>query len=118
MECHVEPGAQGFLKAKLHGTNQLRLVITQSLSAAAAFRRRTTARPNVYTSCEQCHWPDRFIGDVVKVVYEFADDEANCEDHVDAAAPRRRAGGGHGAAGTGIHWHMNRSNVVEYVARR
>jgi len=114
VECHIEPGAQGFLKAKLNGTNQLRLAITNRyprplLSPAQA------ARPNAYTSCEQCHWPDRFIGDVVKVIYEFADDEANSEAkstlrlHVGGAV----AGTG---SGMGIHWHMNRSNVVEYVA--
>jgi hypothetical protein len=69
----------------------------------------------VYTSCEQCHWPDRFIGDVVKVVYEFADDEENSKT---VSTLRLHVGGpvaGTGS-GTGIHWHMNRSNVVEYVA--
>jgi NapC/NirT cytochrome c family, N-terminal region len=112
--CHVEPGAQGFLRAKLHGTNQLRLAVTNRyprplLSPLAE------GRPNVYTSCEQCHWPDRFIGDVVKVVDEFADDEANSKT---TSTLRLHVGGPVAGTGTGsgIHWHMNRSNVVEYVA--
>jgi nitrate/TMAO reductase-like tetraheme cytochrome c subunit len=115
VECHIEPGAQGFLKAKLNGTNQLRLVISNGYPRPIVSPTHT-ARPNVYTSCEQCHWPDRFIGDVVKTVYEFADDEANSKT---MTTLRLHVGGpvaGTGS-GTGIHWHMNRSNVVEYVAR-
>ena len=114
VECHIEPGAQGFLRAKLNGTNQLRLMMTNRY-ARPIVSPTHTARPNVYTSCEQCHWPDRFIGDVVKVVYEFADDETNSRM---MSTLRLHVGGpvaGTGS-GTGIHWHMNRSNVVEYVA--
>lgn len=114
VECHVEPGAQGFFRAKLHGTNQLRLALTNRYPRPLLSPRQV-ARPNVYTSCEQCHWPDRFIGDVVKVVYEFADDEANSKT---MSTLRLHVGGpvaGTGS-GTGIHWHMNRSNVVEYAA--
>ena len=114
VECHVEPGAEGFLRAKLHGTNQLRLAITNRYPRPLLSPAHE-GRPNVYTSCEQCHWPDRFIGDVVKVVYEFADDEANSKT---MSTLRLHVGGpvaGTGS-GTGIHWHMNRSNVVEYVA--
>jgi hypothetical protein len=114
VECHVEPGAQGFLNAKLNGTNQLRLVITNRYPRPLVSP-TTTERPNVYTSCEQCHWPDRFIGDVVKVVDEFADDEANSKS---TSTLRVHVGGPVAGTGTGsgIHWHMNRSNVVEYVA--
>jgi hypothetical protein len=114
VECHVEPGAQGFLKAKLHGTNQLRLAITNRYPRPLASPVDVT-RPNVHTSCEQCHWPDRFIGEVVKVVYEFADDETNSKT---MSTLRLHVGGPVAGTGTGIgiHWHMNRSNVVEYLA--
>ena len=114
VECHVEPGAQGFFKAKLHGTNQLRLAVTNRFPRPL-LSPLDVGRPNVYTSCEQCHFPDRFIGDVVKVLYEFADDEANSKTMLTL---RLHVGGpvaGTGR-GTGIHWHMNQSNVVEYVA--
>jgi hypothetical protein len=114
VQCHVEPGAQGFLRAKLHGTNQLRLALTNRYTRPLVSPVRV-GRPNVYTSCEQCHWPDRFIGDVVKVAYEFADDKTNSKT---VQTLRLHVGGpiaGTGS-GTGIHWHMNRSNVVEYVS--
>ena len=90
-ECHVEPGAQGFFKAKLHGTNQLRLAVTKSVSTTTTVA--AGCRTAACTSCEQCHFPDRFIGDVVKVVYEFADDEANSKTMLTSSAPCWRAGG-------------------------
>jgi nitrate/TMAO reductase-like tetraheme cytochrome c subunit len=114
VECHVEPGAQGFLKAKLNGTNQLRLVITNRFPRPIASPPHVAA-PNVHTSCEQCHWPDRFIGDVNRIVYEYADDEAVTETKTTL---QLHVGGPVAGTGTGIgiHWHMNRANVVEYVA--
>jgi hypothetical protein len=114
VECHVEPGAQGFLKAKLNGTNQLRLFLTNRYPRPVPSPPQQSS-PNVYTSCEQCHWPDRFIGDVIKVVSEYASDEANSETKTTL---RLHVGGpvaGTGS-GIGIHWHMNRANVVEYLA--
>jgi hypothetical protein len=71
--------------------------------------------PGVRTSCEQCHWPDRFVGDKVKVLYEYGNDEANTPT---MTMVRLHIGGPVAGTGTGagIHWHMNRENQVEYVA--
>jgi len=30
-------------------------------------------------TCEQCHWPNKFVGDRFKVNTHFAEDEANTE---------------------------------------
>jgi hypothetical protein len=114
VSCHIEPGAQGFLRAKLNGTRQLVLVATGGYPTPIPSP-PTSGIPNVHTSCEQCHWPDRFIGDVIKVVYEYADDEKNTETKTTL---RLHVGGpitGTGN-GVGIHWHMNRGNQVEYIA--
>jgi hypothetical protein len=71
--------------------------------------------PSVVGSCENCHQPDRFVGDVIKVLYEHADDEANTETKTTV---RIHVGGSIGGTGggSGIHWHMNRANQVEFVA--
>jgi hypothetical protein len=55
------------------------------------------------------------VGDVIKVIYEHADDEANTESRTTL---RMHVGGPIGGTrtGIGIHWHMNRANQVEYVA--
>jgi hypothetical protein len=112
--CHIEPGAQGFLRAKLNGTRQLALVATGRYATPIPSP-PTSGIPNVHTSCEQCHWPDRFIGDVIKVVHEFADDEKNTETKTTL---RLHVGGPISGTGNGvgIHWHMNRANQVEYIA--
>jgi hypothetical protein len=111
--CHVGPGAGAFLNAKFNGTRQLWLV------ASHAYRRPIPtpidSLPAVSETCEQCHFPNRFIGDVTKVIYEYADDAANTPT---ATTVKLHVGGpvsGTGT-GTGIHWHMNRANRVEYIA--
>jgi hypothetical protein len=111
--CHVGPGAGGFLTAKLNGTRQLALAVTGK--HARPIPTPIDGLPSVASSCESCHQPDRFVGDVTRVLYEHADDEANTPTKTTL---RLHVGGpvaGTGS-GTGIHWHMNRANVVEYVA--
>ena len=111
--CHVGPGAGGFLTAKLNGTRQLWLALTGGYSRPIPTP--LEAMPPVTTSCEQCHRPDRFVGDKAKVLYEHADDEANTRT---MTTVRLHVGGpiSGTTSGTGIHWHMNRANEVEYVA--
>lgn len=111
--CHVGPGADGFLTAKFNGTRQLALAISGRHSRPIPTPLQNL--PDVRTSCERCHWPDRFVGDKIKVLYEHADDEANTQTKTTL---RLHVGGpiaGTGT-GTGIHWHMNRGNEIEYVA--
>jgi hypothetical protein len=112
--CHVGPGAGGFLSAKLNGTRQL--VLAVSGRHARPIPTPIENMPSVATSCESCHDRDRFVGDVTKIFYEHADDEANTQTKTTV---RLRVGGPFGISGTGIgiHWHMNRANVVEFVTR-
>jgi hypothetical protein len=111
--CHVGPGTGAFLSAKLNGTRQLALV------ARGTFQRPIPTPihnlPAAAVTCEQCHSPDRFVGDVTKVFFEHADDEANTQTKTTV---RLKVGGPIAGtrSGSGIHWHMNRANVVEYVA--
>lgn len=114
VSCHIEPGAQSFLRAKLNGTRQLALVATHRYPTPIPSP-PVIGLPNVHTSCEQCHWPDRFLGDVIKVVHEYADDEKNTETRTTL---RMHVGGPISGTGNGvgIHWHMNRGNQVEYIA--
>jgi hypothetical protein len=71
--------------------------------------------PDVQETCEHCHAPDRFIGEKIKVFHEYGDDEANTETKTTVRLHVGGAVSGTGL-GTGIHWHMNRGNLVEYVA--
>jgi hypothetical protein len=113
VRCHVAPGAAGFVESKLAG-----------VSRVVAVARNTFPRPippplgeliPATDTCEQCHWPEKLHGDVVKRVTEFAGDEANTET---VTTVRLHVGGGSERLGiaTGIHWHMNVANRIEYVA--
>ena len=66
-------------------------------------------------TCEQCHWPDKFHGDKVEVIREYANDEKNTESVTRLMV---HVGGGSERLGVanGIHWHMSAANQVEYIA--
>jgi hypothetical protein len=71
--------------------------------------------PTARDTCERCHWPEQFHGDKIRRVTEYADNEKNVES---VTTLRLHVGGGDGRHGTatGIHWHMNVANEIEYVA--
>jgi hypothetical protein len=66
-------------------------------------------------TCERCHWPEKFQGDKVRTIREYGNDERNTES---TTTLQLHVGGGSATLGigTGIHWHMNLDNVVEFVA--
>ena len=112
-ECHVGPGAGSFIEAKLAGTRQLFDVMTRHVPKPVPPPPELiqTAR----ATCENCHWPEKFRGDVVRVVRDYADDEASTET---VTTLRMHIGGGSRALGigSGIHWHMNLDNQIDFVA--
>lgn len=114
VSCHVGPGVGGYVQGKLAGVRQLYL-----------FTRGTFHRPiptpvhnlpAVEGTCLRCHWSDRHVGDRVKVLVEHADDEANTPTATTLRLHVGGANGGAAGAGSGIHWHANPANIVEYVA--
>jgi len=113
VECHIGSGATWFAKSKLSGTRQLLAVSlkTYSRPIPSPVENLRPARD----TCEQCHWPEKFHGDVVRKVYEYGDDEKNTES---VTTLNVHVGGGSERLGvaTGIHWHMNVANEVEYIA--
>jgi hypothetical protein len=111
--CHVGPGATSFAKAKLAGTRRV-LAVT-----FGTYPRPIVAAPDQLLSagetCERCHWPAQVHGDTVRRIVEYANDEKNTES---VTTLRVHVGGGDGRLGTasGIHWHMNVANEIEYIA--
>ena len=112
-ECHIGPGATWFVKAKISGTYQL---------YATAFGKYPRPIPTpiknlrpAQETCEQCHWPKKFVGNLERTYNYFLGDETNTPFTLSLLM---KVGGGdptHGPEG-GIHWHMNVKNKVEYVA--
>lgn len=111
VDCHVGPGAQAQIAAKLAGTRQLWRVLTNSVPRPVHSPVRTMR--SARDTCEQCHWPERHHGDRRLVLQEYASDEANTGLRTLLVM---HVGGGSPKAGSGIHWHMNVANEIEYVA--
>jgi nitrate/TMAO reductase-like tetraheme cytochrome c subunit len=113
VQCHIGPGATWFARSKLSGTRQLFAVSlrTYSRPIPSPVQELRPARD----TCEQCHWPEKFHGDMIRKVYEYAEDEKNTES---VTTLEVHVGGGSERLGVaqGIHWHMNVANEVEYIA--
>jgi NapC/NirT cytochrome c family, N-terminal region len=113
VQCHIGPGASWFAKSKISGARQVLAVSfhTYSRPIPSPVQNLRPARD----TCEQCHWPEKFHGDKVRRIYEFAADEKNTES---VTVMQVHVGGGSERLGIaqGIHWHMNVANEVEYIA--
>ncbi len=112
-ECHVGSGASAYVKAKINGVKQLCEMIGDSYERPIKTPVKNL-RPAQET-CEQCHWPQHFAGNIDRTYTHFLADETNTPFAVRLSL---KVGGGdpaHGSVG-GIHWHMNLGNKVEYIA--
>jgi nitrate/TMAO reductase-like tetraheme cytochrome c subunit len=113
VQCHIGPGASSFAKSKISGARQVLAVTFHSYSRPipSPVQNLRPARD----TCEQCHWPEKFHGDKVRRIYEFAADEKNTGT---VTVMQVHVGGGSERLGIaqGIHWHMNVANEVEYIA--
>ena len=113
VECHIGSGASWFARSKLSGARQVFAVMlnTYSRPIAPPGQKLRPARD----TCERCHWPEKFHGDKIQRVYEYSDDEANTESVTTLDV---HVGGGSERLGvaTGIHWHMNVANEIDYIA--
>jgi len=113
VDCHVGAGATWYVKSKLSGARQ---VVKTALNT---FPRPIPTpvhnlRPASET-CEACHWPKKFYGAQLKVFNHYASDEKNTPRQIRLLI---NTGGGDPSTGEpeGIHWHMNISNEISYVA--
>ena len=111
--CHIGPGASWFVKSKISGVYQVYAVLTNTYP-----RPITTPIENLRPAretCEQCHWPEKFYGDMIVTHTRYQADEKNTETKTSLVV---KTGGGSERAGVsmGIHWHMDPRNEVDYIA--
>ena len=111
VECHIGEGANWFVKSKLSGSWQL-------VSVAFDLYPRPIATPvhnlrPARETCEQCHWPNKFVGDRFKVNTHYSEDEANTETKTVLVV---KVGGHLAGQSRGIHWHVDPGHVVRYRA--
>ena len=107
--CHIGPGAQWFVKAKLSGSWQL-ISVALDLYPRPISTPVHSLRPANGT-CEQCHWPTKFVGERLKVRTHYDDDENNTEL---MTALMVKVGGRQGGESHGIHWHVDPDHTLRY----
>jgi hypothetical protein len=110
--CHIAPGAKSFVQAKLGGLHQVYDTVRGEVEKPIKGWERVHIDQR---TCETCHWPKRFVGNLDRTYVHYLDDSTNTPYAVRLLL---KVGGGdptHGPVG-GIHWHMNLANKVEYIA--
>jgi hypothetical protein len=109
--CHIGPGAEWFVQAKISGIRQVWAVMTDSYHRPIASPVENL-RPARET-CEVCHQPDKFHGARILVRKHFEPDEENTET---VTANLMHIGGPEqeGMPARGIHWHVDPRNEVRY----
>ena len=115
VDCHIGPGASWFVKSKLSGTRQVFKQILHTWPRPVETPVESL-RPSRDT-CEECHWPDKFHGDRVRVKTHYQEDEANTPLKTVLLL---KVGGGNPESGfiTGIHWHVMNKVFYRSDAKR
>ena len=75
VECHVGPGAEGFIKAKMGGVRQLISYMTDTYNRPIPVPVHNMVPAE--HSCEECHWTDKDYGDIMVVKTKYSEDEVN-----------------------------------------
>lgn len=111
VKCHIGPGADWFVQAKISGAYQF-YSVAFNLYPRPIPTPIENLRPAQQT-CEQCHWPKHFFSEK-KINYTYyLSDEENTKSSLTMLV---LTGGGNPEFGisSGIHWHMNIDNTVSY----
>jgi nitrate/TMAO reductase-like tetraheme cytochrome c subunit len=115
VDCHIGSGARWYVRSKISGVRQVFAVMfnTYPRPIPTPIHNLRPARE----TCEQCHWPQRFVGfKEIRHSYFMSDKDST---------PFRirmllKIGGEENPllpGGTGIHYEMLLANKVEYIAR-
>ncbi len=77
VECHIVPGAAGFVAAKMNGTRQLIEVLLNDYPRPVPPGLQSSHLVSSAETCEKCHSRAVDMGSPVRVISKFKDDEAN-----------------------------------------
>ena len=110
--CHIAPGATGWFQAKISGTRQLMDVVFNSFPRPIESAIASDRLVSSVETCEQCHARELFIGERLRVIASYKDDEANTR--TETVLTMRIGGGRYG----GIHgMHMGPGVRIRYAAQ-
>jgi hypothetical protein len=111
VECHIGEGATWFVQSKLSGIRQLAAVALDMYSRPIETPIHGL-RPARET-CEECHRPELFHGDRLKVVDRYLEDEDNTLVR-SVLLMNVGSGGGGEKEGFGSHWHVSEGHRIVY----
>jgi hypothetical protein len=77
IECHIVPGAAGFVQAKMNGTRQLIEVTLNNYPRPIPPGLQSSHLVSSAETCEKCHSRALDAGTPLRVISKFRDDEAN-----------------------------------------
>jgi nitrate/TMAO reductase-like tetraheme cytochrome c subunit len=106
VECHVAPGAAGWIDSKASGVRQLFETVLNTYPRPIPSALETNRLVPARETCENCHWPQKFGGVRLRVFGKYADDEANTRSDTVLLmlVGGNRFAGIHGAhVGPGVH---------------
>lgn len=111
VECHVGEGVNALIKSKLNGVRQM------YLSALGLYNTPIPTpvhqlRPARET-CERCHWPEKFYGQRLKTIINYAMDSLSTPRYTTLNIKIDAGGPGHPP---GSHWHVGANNHVTYTS--
>jgi len=113
VECHVGKGVSWFVKSKISGSYQLYSVAFNKYPTPIGTPIKNL-RPARET-CEECHWPQSFVGNLDRTFTYFQSDASNSPYSIRLLLKIGGSDPRQGPVG-GIHWHNLPGNKVEYVA--
>jgi nitrate/TMAO reductase-like tetraheme cytochrome c subunit/uncharacterized membrane protein len=113
VECHVGKGVSWFVKSKISGSYQMYSVAFNKYSRpiATPIHNLRPARD----TCEECHWPQSFVGNLDRTFNYFQSDASNSPYSIRLLLKIGGSDPTRGPVG-GIHWHNIPGNKVEYIA--
>jgi hypothetical protein len=77
VECHIVPGAAGFIAAKMNGARQLMEVTLQDYPKPIPPGLQSSHLASSAETCEKCHSRAVDIGSPLRIISKFKDDEAS-----------------------------------------
>jgi hypothetical protein len=109
--CHIVPGATGWIRAKMAGTNQLLAVTFNTFPRPIESGLESNRLVSSADTCEQCHARGKVIGPRLRMHSSFKDDETNTrtETVLMMLVGGGNTGGIHGA-------HMGPGVRIRYAA--
>ena len=111
-QCHIGPGTESFMRAKLAGVRQVFGVVFNNYSRPIPSP-VVSLRPARET-CEACHWPQKFSGDKILVRTHYGEDTDSTPT---TTVLMLKIGGLSGASSTGIHGrHLDSRSRITYLA--